>query len=103
MELIKIIRIEPLDRDYIQFLHFEMNSHKDILSFILLDKTKGYEYSKDNYNHFMNEYKEANIKYNLTMSEMVAKYASEFYGNSEYVASCNFENCEMTIYKREVE
>lgn len=101
MNEIKKIKLESMDRDYIQFLHFELTSYKDILSHILLEKTKGYNYSIENYEHFMNEYKEANIKYSLVMSEMINKYAPEYHGNSEYLANCNFENCEMIIYKRE--
>lgn len=97
------IKIEENDRDYIQYLHFERSAYQDILSYILLDKAKGYEYNLENYNHFMNEYKEANMKFHLVMSDMVAIYAPKYHGDANYSASCNFEDSLLIIYKREVE
>ena len=101
MKVIKTVIMDAIDRDYIQFLHFEMNSYKNILSYILLEKTKGYEYSLENYKHFMTEYKEAEIKYNIMVVEFVSKYAPEFHGNTDYTVQYNFESCEMVIYRKE--
>ena len=36
MEKIFEVEIEPLDRDYLQYLVFEKNSYSNILSYILL-------------------------------------------------------------------
>ena len=99
MEIVKVIEMETIDRDYIQFLNFELISYKSILSHILLEKTKGYSYSVENYKHFMNEYKEAEIKYNLAHMAFVRKYAPEYYGNLDYEVNYEFETREMIIRK----
>lgn len=101
MKEVKLIQMDATDRDYIEFLNFEVSSYKDILSYILLEKSKGYNFSIENYKYFMNEYKEASIKYSLAMTEMIKKYAPDYHGNPNYLATCNFENCEMVIYERE--
>lgn len=103
MQIITTITMEAVDRDYLQYLYFEHTSYKEVLSYILLEKMKGYEFSKDNYEHFMNEFKEAKMKYDMVVLEFVDKYAPEFYGNSNYLVDYNFEDCEMIIYKREEE
>lgn len=98
-ELIRVINIEEVDRDYLQFLQFEKDSYQNILSYILLEKTKGYEYSKENYEHFMNEYKEAHIKHEIAFDNLIENYAPEFYGSNEYFANVNFKLQTMEIYK----
>lgn len=100
MEEVKRIRIDKTDRDYMQFLHFEKNSYQEILGFILLEKQKGYNYSKDNYEHFMNEFKEANYKWSVAFSSLIAQYAPEYHGNDDYIAEINFDTCEVIICKR---
>lgn len=96
MELLRV-PMDGEDRDYMQFLHFERESYKEVLSFILLEKRKGYEFSKDNYEHFMNEYKEAHIKFGIAFDNMLKTYAPEYLGNDNYRAQFDFENCEMVI------
>lgn len=94
---VKRIPIDGIDRDYMQFLHFEKESYKEILSFILLEKRKGFEFSKDNYNHFMNEFKDANFKFQIAFNSILLYYASDYYGNDEYTAVFDFDTCELVI------
>lgn len=97
---IKRITIASDEIDYIQFLNFEKSTYKELLSYILLEKANGgYEYSIDNYNHFMNELKETNIKFRLTFDELLDKYAPEYKGDDNYSAEFNFDTYEMIIYK----
>lgn len=98
-ERIKVIEMTEDDRDYIQFLMFEKDSYQNILSYILLEKNKGYEYSISNYEHFMNEYKEAHIKHQIAFSNLIKIYAPEYDGNDNYLANINFEQCIMEIFK----
>ena len=100
-ELVHTIKLDDRDRDYLQFLYVEINSYKEILGYILLEKNKGYEYSIDNYEHFMSEYREANLKYQLAFADVIASYAPEYNGKLEYQAIVNFELCMMEIYKVE--
>lgn len=99
MEKIFEVEIDPLDRDYLQYLVFEKSSYSDILSYILLEKQKGYEYSIENYNHFMNEYKEANIKYDLFFTKLLDKYAPQYSRSNEYYADFDLVNCQLIISK----
>ena len=69
------------------------------MSYILLEKQQGYEYRKENYDHFMDEYKEAHIKYNLAFKNFLQYYAPEYLGNNDYTAEFDFENCEILIYE----
>ena len=96
MELLRV-PMDGEDRDYMQFLHFEKESYKEVLSFILLEKRKGYEFSKDNYEHFMNEYKEAHVKFGIAFDSMLKIYAPDYVGNQNCTAQFDFENCEMVI------
>ena len=52
MEILRV-PMDEMDKDYMQFLHFERESYKDVLSFILLEKRKGYEFSKEKDNPFI--------------------------------------------------
>lgn len=100
MEIIKRIEIDSVDRDYMQFLNFEKSTYKEIMSYILLEKQQqGYEYRKENYDHFMKEYKEAHIKYDLAFKSFLQHYAPEYLGDNDYIAEFDFENCEILIYK----
>lgn len=99
MEEEKVIKIDESERDYIQFLLYEKEAYQNILSHILLEKSKGYEYSIDNYNHFMSEYKEAHMKYQLAFGNLIISYAPEYYGNDDYNANIIFEECVMKITK----
>lgn len=96
MEILRV-PMDEMDKDYMQFLHFERESYKDVLSFILLEKRKGYEFSKENYEHFMSEYREANIKFGIAFNNMLLNYAPDYVGNDDYRAQFDFENCEMVI------
>lgn len=98
-ELLRI-KISVNDRDYMQFLHFEKNAYQEILGFILLEKQKGYEYSKDNYEHFMNEFKEITYKWNLNFNSLIKQYAPDFHNNKDYHAEVLFDSCEIVIRKR---
>ncbi len=89
------------DSSYLQCLHFEKESYKEVLGYILLEKRQGYEYSKDNYSYFMSEFREANMKYNLTFQALVAFYAPEYSGNDNYEVLFNFETQEIIIYEKE--
>lgn len=97
--IINSTKIEVEDMDYIQFLYFERESYQKILGFILLEKSKGYEYSKENYEHFMNEYKEAHMKYALATLDLLDKYVPKYKGNTEYDVIFDFDSCEMRIVK----
>lgn len=97
METIKSIMIESDDMDYMQFLYFERESYQRILGFILLEKSKGYKYSKENYEHFMNEYKEAHMKYSMASLALLEVYAPEYKGKKEYNVIYDFETREMKI------
>lgn len=97
MKTIKVIRIDYNEMDYIQFLNFEMESYQKILGYILLEKTKGYEYSKENYEHFMDEYKEAHMKYSLAVLDLLDKYAPAYKGKDEYRVKFDFDLFRMAI------
>ena len=95
----EILRV-PMDeehRDYIEFLHFEKESYKEILSFVLLEKRKGYEFSKENYDHFMNEYKEAHVKFGIAFNNMLQIYVPQYAGDDNYRVQFDFENCEIVV------
>lgn len=96
MEILRV-PMDEVDRDYMQFLHFERESYKDVLSYILLEKQKGYEFSKENYEHFMSEYREANLKFGIAFNNMLEIYAPQYIGNNDYTAQFDFSNCAMVI------
>lgn len=95
------IPIDGMDRDYMQFIHFEKESYKEILSFILLEKRKGFEFSKDNYDHFMNEFKEANTKFHIAFNSLLLFYAPNYANDDRYDAVFDFDACELVIKKGE--
>lgn len=102
MILIESVIIEQEDNDYLQFLYFEVESYKSILEHILICKNPKYQYSVENYRHFMNEYKEANIKYNLTVTEILNKYNYQQYiGKIEYRYTFDFYFNTIEIHKLE--
>jgi spore coat polysaccharide biosynthesis protein SpsF (cytidylyltransferase family) len=94
------IKVDSYDLDYMQFLHFEKATYQEILGFILLEKQKGYSYSKENYEHFMNEYKETSMKWTLTFNTLVEKYAPEYYKDTSCDAQFDFDSKELIITKR---
>lgn len=86
--------------DYTQFCYFEMDSYQNILGYILLEKTKGYEYSKENYTHFMEEYKIARYKYYLNIQELLKRYAPNYLGKADYEVVFDFNKHIMSIYHK---
>lgn len=91
-ELVAEVYISGEEQDYIQYLMYDLNAYKDILAEILLQKTKySCNFNYENYRHFMDEYKEANIKLNASILTLVEKYAPEYYGNIRYQAYFNFD------------
>ena len=99
MEEVFRVELNEIDRDYLQFLTFEKKAYSDVLGYILLEKQKGYDYSIENYTHFMNEYKETNIKYELVFAKFIKQYAPQYFGNNEYNAYFDLENCQLIISK----
>lgn len=102
MILIESVEIGTEDIDYLQFLQFEVDSYSAILERILINKNPKYEFSKDNYQHFMNEYKQARMKIGITSNEVLKKYGLEKYlGNSDYYYNFDFGYHLCQIYQLE--
>ncbi len=94
--------ISQEDNDYLQFLNYEANSYKSILENILICKNPKYQYSVETYTHFMNEYKEASMKLDLAVQEVLEKYNCQKYiGNSNYQYSFDFYYNKVEFYKVE--
>lgn len=92
------VDLPTVDVDYIQYLQYEINSYKLIMSDILLEKNSKYKYSKENYEHFMSEFKNANAKLHLYMDEILNEYAPE-YNNLRYSYDVSFAEGTLNIYE----
>lgn len=97
-KLLKIIDIEQLDIDYLQFTKYEVLSYEQIVKDIIVIKNPEYVYSKENYDHFMREYKEAVTKNELAIQALLLKYAPE-YDNQKYSYNFRFDNNTLEIYE----
>lgn len=101
MEIVLKVELPETECDYIEYLQYEVYSYKTILNDILIEKNPKYKYSKDNYDHFMNEYKEAVFKLELYMKEILMQYAPEYANNLDYSYNVSFAECTLNIYKKE--
>lgn len=102
MKLIERVVLDQEDNDYLQYLQFEIDAYENILSRILINKNPKYEYSKENYTHFMNEYKEAIMKQKLCVSEILEKYGfQEYLGDKKYYYEFDFLYCILEIQELE--
>lgn len=101
MEVVFKAELPNLEIDYIEYLYHEMISYKVILNDILIEKNPKYKYSKENYEHFMSEYKEALYKYELYMKGVIEEFAPEYYGNTDYTYDVSFLEGTLNIYKKE--
>jgi predicted choloylglycine hydrolase len=95
--VVKEIELSVTEIDYIHFLHSEINAYKSIVEDIVLEKLKPYHFTSENYKHFMNEYKEALYKYDITVHELLKTYAVEFLGSSKHSIEFNFDDNTMKI------
>lgn len=100
MEPISKINLPGTEVDYIQYLQYEVNAYKLILSDVLIKKDPKYEYSKENYEHFMNEFKEATFKLDLYINDLIERYAPEFSNKSEYNFDISFTEGTLNFYKK---
>lgn len=92
-------QIQPDEMDYMEFLNYELIAYNDILEDILLGRSPKYQYSKDNYDHFINEYKKTKQKYSTTLNNLLEIYAPEFYGKPNYYVFFRFDKTDlMEIY-----
>lgn len=89
---------EKEELDYVQFLFFEINSYKRILEEIIVCKNPKYSYSTDNFKFFMEEFKMAEAKFNVTMSSLLKSYAPE-YTSDKYSYNFDFEAKIVEIYE----
>lgn len=101
MEPVFTAELPDIEVDYLQYLHYEVSSYKLILSDILIEKNPKYKYSKENYEHFMSEYKEALMRLDLYMNEIVERYAPKYLGDSNYTYDVSFSECTLNIFKKE--
>lgn len=83
--------------DYMEFLLFELNACKRILEEIIICKDPKYSYSTDNLKFFMDEFKAAEVKFNISMGNLLRIYAPEYLSN-KYKYDFNFEKNIVKIY-----
>ena len=83
--------------DYLQFLIYRMNSCKDLLSDILIDKTPKYKYTIDNYHHFMVEYKDTKTKYEFEYLDFLMNYLPEYFGLRDCDVDFDFVDGKITF------
>lgn len=103
MEIVKEVILSEEEIDYTQFCNYCIESYKAILSYILLQKSEyGYKYSKETFEHFMNEFQQAEIKFFLNTQELLSKYAPEYMNSQDHQVIYNFELRVMTVYKGEL-
>lgn len=95
-------QLDPKDSDYMEFLHFEWESNKEILSYILLIRDEySLSYSKENYEHFMKQYQESRYKYNLSLNDLLARLCPEYAYKRDCDYEINFREGTLTIIERE--
>lgn len=97
--LVKKIVLSEDEMDYTQFCNYCLEGYKMILNHILLEKSEyGYEYSKENYKFFMDEYQQAYFKFFMNTQELLKKYAPEFMRSQHHNVIYDFEKRTMNIY-----
>lgn len=100
MKLVETINLDPIDVNYLEYCHFEWESYKELLSYILLIRDEySLEYSKDNYDYFMSEYKESKIKYNLKLRDIINSHCPMYQGSLRHDFKINFEEYTLEIYE----
>jgi hypothetical protein len=99
MSAVFSVKLPTVDVDYIQYLQYEVNSYQLILNDILLEKNSKYKYSKENYEHFMNEFKNANMKLSLYMNEILDEYAPEYNNSLKYYYDVAFADGILNIFE----
>lgn len=88
----KIIIIPEDTKNYVESLHYEVESRKDLLSFAL---SKGYK-SNDSFKEYEKEYKEFFIQYEAAKKNIENMFVKKMYPNV-IKWELNFETCEITI------
>lgn len=89
--IVDTFELDPVDSSYMEYLHFEWESHKELLSYILLIRDEySLSYSKENYQHFMNSYQEARYKYNLSLSDLIKRICPQYYNSNNHEYQINF-------------
>lgn len=99
MEVVKSVKIDSAESNYTQYLQYEVNSYKTILNDVLINKNPEYTYSVENYKHFMEEFKNANIKLHLYVDKLLEKYTPEYRNNKEYEYFIDGSDHTLNIYK----
>ena len=101
-ELVAKYKVSIDDIDYAEYCSFNMNVYKELFSYIVLIRDEyNAEYSIDNYNHFLNEFKEARQKYYICLRHIISIYAPEYLDDDSYEVELNFAETTMSIYKRQ--
>lgn len=97
---IKVFQLDSNDSSYMEYLHFEWESHKELLSYILLIRdTYSLSYTKENYEHFMKNYQDARLKYHLSLSDLISRICPQYLNDVNYEYTINFKEETLEIYK----
>lgn len=101
---IKVLNLEEGLLDYIEFLNYNVEAYKKILTEIITktDKNGRCLYSLENYRHFMNEYKEAFQEYGIVTRQIMIDHAPEYIDDDNYELFFDFSNKEAKIQRKEI-
>lgn len=98
-KLISSYILTPEDMDYAEYCYFNMSAYQELLTYVLLIRDEyNAEYSKENYEHFLKEYKESRQKYYLCLRNLLSNYAPSFLYSQIHDIELNFEELKLNIY-----
>lgn len=85
--------------DYLQYLNMEIENYELIMKDVLL-KHPSYSYNTENYSHFMGEFRDFNMKYNLYTQDILYNHAPEYAGSEEHEVTFDFNTKRMIITEK---
>lgn len=102
MKLIETKQIDDFLFTRIEYLHHTRNSYLFIINEILKKRSE-YEYNKELLDYYLKEYREIDIKFNLTSQEIVETFFGQKYMSKKYYSEYDFIRRVINLYELEEE
>lgn len=98
----KIIQLDGEIITYLEFLHYNVEAYKVILTEILTKTNPQGKclYSLENYRHFMDEYREATLEYGAASRQIMIDHAPEYLNDDDYELFFDFSKATAEVKRK---
>lgn len=91
---IKVIKVEPSVRDYVEGLDYEYSTRRDLVAFMI---SNNMDTTTDSFEKYQKEMGEYSVKFKLAKQEIEDQYVKPIIGDKKVRWVLNYRDCELTI------